>query len=41
MASTSATQLITICDEENIMFFFQIDIEIGLEAMSNVEVSKS
>jgi hypothetical protein len=38
MASTSATQLITICDEESIMFSFQIDVEIGLEATSNVEV---
>jgi hypothetical protein len=41
MACTSATQLITICDEEDIMFSFQIDIDIGLEATSNVEVDKT
>jgi hypothetical protein len=38
MAFSNATQLITICDEKDIMFSSQIDVEIESKATSNVEV---
>jgi hypothetical protein len=38
MAFSTATQLITICDEEDIMFPSQIDVEIESKVTSNVEV---
>jgi hypothetical protein len=38
VAPTSATQLITICDEKDIMFSFQNEVEIRLKATSNVEI---
>lgn len=41
VAPTSATQPITICDEKDIMFSFQNEAEIGLKAMSNVEVDEA
>jgi hypothetical protein len=40
MASTSATQPTTIC-EENIMFSFQTKAEIGSKEVSNVEIDEA